>query len=115
MTTFSSPGAGCLDHGARAGTVALFLRTESRSGQQVTAQAPYALGPFVIDGAAASVRVRHTTPGAPTRDVVIDMCLGPATTRCCTRRPPDRSAEWMICPPMVQSSTSPNATGESTA
>jgi hypothetical protein len=41
------------------------------SGQRVTAQVPFVLGPYVIDGAAASVAVRHTGPGAPTRDVVI--------------------------------------------
>ncbi|GAA3057988.1 hypothetical protein GCM10010464_23200 [Pseudonocardia yunnanensis] len=46
------------------------------SGQQVTAQVPYVLSPFVIDRAAASVLVRHTTPGAPMRDVVIDTRLG---------------------------------------
>jgi hypothetical protein len=46
------------------------------SGQQVTAQVPYVLSPFVIDGAAASVLVRHTTPSAPMRDVVIDTRLG---------------------------------------
>jgi hypothetical protein len=46
------------------------------SGQQVTAQVPYVLSPFVIDGAAASVLVRRTTPSAPMRDVVIDTRLG---------------------------------------
>ncbi|GAA1177726.1 hypothetical protein [Pseudonocardia alaniniphila] len=51
-----------------------FLDPDSR--QQVTAQVPYVLSPFVIDGAAASVLVRHTTPGAPIRDVVIDTRLG---------------------------------------
>jgi len=41
------------------------------SGQQVTAQVPCVLSPFIIDGAAASVAVRHMGPGVPTRDVVI--------------------------------------------
>jgi hypothetical protein len=41
------------------------------TGQQVTAQVPFVLSPFIIDGAAASVAVRHTGPGVPTRDVVI--------------------------------------------
>ena len=45
------------------------------SGQEITARVPYVLSPFVIDGAAASVLVRHTTPGAPMRDVVIDTRL----------------------------------------
>jgi len=46
------------------------------SGQQVTAQVPFVLGPFVIDGAAASVWVRHTTPADPNQNVVIDTRLG---------------------------------------
>ena len=46
------------------------------SGQQITAQVPFVLSPFVIDGAAASVWVRHLPPGAPNQDVVIDTRLG---------------------------------------
>jgi hypothetical protein len=41
------------------------------TGEQVTAQVPFVLSPFLIDGAAASVKVRHMGPGVPTRDVVI--------------------------------------------
>jgi hypothetical protein len=41
------------------------------TGQQVTAQVPFVLSPFIIDGAAASVAVRHMGPGVPTGDVVI--------------------------------------------
>jgi hypothetical protein len=46
------------------------------SGQQVTAQVPFVLGPFIIDGAAASVAVRHMGPGVPARDVVISASRG---------------------------------------
>jgi hypothetical protein len=41
------------------------------SGQQVTAQVPFVLSPFIVDGAAASLAVRHMGPGVPARDVVI--------------------------------------------
>jgi hypothetical protein len=41
------------------------------AGEQLTAQVPFVLSPFLIDGAAASVKVRHMGPGVPTRDVVI--------------------------------------------
>jgi hypothetical protein len=41
------------------------------TGQRVTAQVPFVLSPFIIDGAAASVVVRHMGPGVATRDVVI--------------------------------------------
>jgi hypothetical protein len=41
------------------------------TGQRVTAQVPFVLSPFIIDGAAASVVVRHPGPGVATRDVVI--------------------------------------------
>ena len=41
------------------------------TGQQVTAQVPFVLSPFIIDGAAASVVVRHMGPGVATGDVVI--------------------------------------------
>ncbi|GAA3102552.1 hypothetical protein GCM10010464_77540 [Pseudonocardia yunnanensis] len=46
------------------------------SGQQVTARVPFVLSPFVIDGAAAGVWVRHTTPDARNRQTVIDTRLG---------------------------------------
>ncbi|GAA1252079.1 hypothetical protein GCM10009609_14270 [Pseudonocardia aurantiaca] len=46
------------------------------SGQQVTARVPFVLSPFIIDGAAASVAVRHMGPGVPARDVVISASRG---------------------------------------
>lgn len=46
------------------------------SGQQVTAQVPFLLSPFVIDGAAADVSVRHMTPDVPAYDVVISVDRG---------------------------------------
>ncbi|WP_433286485.1 hypothetical protein ACQPZQ_30535 [Pseudonocardia sp. CA-142604] len=46
------------------------------SGRQVVAQVPFVLSPFLIDGAAASVWVRHLAPDTPNRDVVIDTRLG---------------------------------------
>jgi hypothetical protein len=49
---------------------------EQDSGQQVTAQVPFVLGPYMIDGAAASLAVRHMGPGVPDRDVVISASRG---------------------------------------
>ena len=46
------------------------------SGQQTTAQVPFVLSPFIIDGAAASVSVRHMGPGDSARDVVINARRG---------------------------------------
>jgi hypothetical protein len=46
------------------------------TGRQVTAQVPFVLSPFIIDGAAASVAVRHMGPGVPARDVVINASRG---------------------------------------
>lgn len=46
------------------------------SGQQCTAQVPFVFGPFMIDGAAASVLVRHMDPDAPARDVAISVKRG---------------------------------------
>ena len=46
------------------------------SGGQVTAQVPFVLSPFMIDGAAASVAVRHMGPGVPAGDVVIGAIRG---------------------------------------
>ena len=73
-------------HAARETPVVLQHRVESEritmpfrdqdSGQQITAQVPFVLGPFVIDGAAASVAVRHMGPGVPARDVVISVSQG---------------------------------------
>ena len=46
------------------------------SGQQVTAQVPYVLSPYIVDGAAASLAVRHMGPGVPAGDVVISVSRG---------------------------------------
>ncbi|MEN3267019.1 MAG: hypothetical protein V7646_3913 [Pseudonocardia sp.] len=86
-------------HAARESPLVLQHRVESDritmpfrdqdSGQQVTAQVPFVLSPFMIDGAAASVMVRHMGPGAPARDVVINMRRGAHTnTVLLTPEPP---------------------------
>jgi uncharacterized circularly permuted ATP-grasp superfamily protein len=49
---------------------------DRESGRQVTAQVPFVLSPFMIDGAAASVGVRHMSPDAVARDVVISVSRG---------------------------------------
>ena len=46
------------------------------TGRQVTAQVPFVLGPYLIDGAAASVAVRHMGPDVPSQDVVISANRG---------------------------------------
>ncbi|HEY4418704.1 MAG TPA: hypothetical protein VGN22_04270, partial [Pseudonocardia sp.] len=46
------------------------------SGRRVTAQVPFVLGPYLIDGAAASVAVRHMGPDVPSHDVVIGASRG---------------------------------------
>jgi hypothetical protein len=46
------------------------------SGRQVTAQVPFVLGPYLIDGAPASVAVRHMGPDVPSQDVVIGASRG---------------------------------------
>ena len=46
------------------------------SGQQTTAQVPFVLSPFIIDGAAASVSVRHMGPDVSAQDVVINVRRG---------------------------------------
>ena len=71
---------------ARAAPVVLQQHVESdrirmpfhdrETGQQITAQVPFVLSPFIIDGAAASIKLRHMGPGAPTRDVVIGAVRG---------------------------------------
>jgi hypothetical protein len=73
-------------HAARESPVVLQRRVESdritmpfrdrETGQQVTAQVPFVLSPFMIDGAAASILVRHMAPGVPAGDVVIGMGRG---------------------------------------
>jgi hypothetical protein len=49
---------------------------DQETGQQVTAQVPFVLSPFMIDGGAASVGVRHAGPGVPAGDVVISASRG---------------------------------------
>jgi hypothetical protein len=49
---------------------------DQESGQQVTAQVPFVLGPYMIDGAAASIAVRHMGPGVAAGDVVISAIRG---------------------------------------
>jgi hypothetical protein len=44
---------------------------EPDSGQQITAQVPFVLSPFMIDGAAAGIYLRHMGPHVPAGDVVI--------------------------------------------
>jgi hypothetical protein len=51
-----------------------FIDQESR--RTVEAPVPFVLSPFMIDGAAASVGVRHLGPDAPCRDVVISVSRG---------------------------------------
>ncbi len=46
------------------------------SGQQLSARVPFLLSPFLIDGAAADVSVRHMTPDATDHDVVISVSRG---------------------------------------
>lgn len=46
------------------------------SGEQVTARVPFVLSPFIVDGAAASVGLRHMGPSAPAGDVVISVSRG---------------------------------------
>jgi hypothetical protein len=46
------------------------------SGRQVEVHVPFVLSPYVIDGAAASVAVRHMGPGVPDGDVVISASRG---------------------------------------
>jgi hypothetical protein len=64
-----------LQHRVESGRIAMPFRDRD-SGHQVTAQVPFVLSPFIIDGAAASVAVRHTGPDVPARDVVISAGRG---------------------------------------
>lgn len=49
---------------------------DQESGRRVTAQVPLVLSPFMIDGMAASVGVRHMCPDTPAGDVVISANRG---------------------------------------
>lgn len=46
------------------------------TGQQLSAQVPFVLSPFMVDHHAASVGVRHMPPHAPTEDVIIGVSRG---------------------------------------
>jgi hypothetical protein len=73
-------------HAARESPVVLQRRVESDritmpfldrdSGQEIVAQVPLVLSPFMIDGGAASVGVRHMGPGVGAGDVVIGASRG---------------------------------------
>jgi hypothetical protein len=49
---------------------------DQESGQQASASVPFLLSPFLVDGAAADVSVRHMLPDVPTGDVVIAVDRG---------------------------------------
>jgi hypothetical protein len=49
---------------------------DRESGEQVDASVPFLLSPFLIDGAAADVSVRHMTPDVPDHDVIISVDHG---------------------------------------
>lgn len=49
---------------------------DTESGEQVTALVPFVLSPFIVDGAAASVGLRHMGPDVPAGDVVISVSRG---------------------------------------
>jgi hypothetical protein len=78
--------ASAVAHAAHESVVVLQHRVESDritmpfrdqdSGQQVTARVPFVLSPYMIDGAAASLAVRHMGPGVPAGDVVISVSRG---------------------------------------
>ncbi|HEY0543092.1 MAG TPA: hypothetical protein VGD53_32355 [Actinoallomurus sp.] len=77
-----------LQHRVESDRITMLFRDQD-SGQQVTAQVPFVLSPFMIDGAAASVMVRHMGPGVPAGDVVINMRRGAHTnTVLLTPEPP---------------------------
>jgi hypothetical protein len=65
------------------------------SGRQISAQVPYVLGPYMIDGAAASVAVRHMGPDVPVGDVVISASRGAyQSTALLAQEPPHGSRSW---------------------
>jgi hypothetical protein len=49
---------------------------DQTSGGQHSAEVPFLLSPFMIDGAIADISVRHMTPDVPDHDVVIAVDLG---------------------------------------
>jgi hypothetical protein len=64
-----------LQHRVESDRIAMPFRDQD-SGQQITARVPFVLGPYIIDGVAASVAVRHMGPDVPARDVVISTSRG---------------------------------------
>jgi hypothetical protein len=64
-----------LQHRVRSDRIMMPFRDQD-SGRQVSAQVPFVLSPYIIDGAAASVAVRHMGPGVPAGDVVISASRG---------------------------------------
>jgi hypothetical protein len=64
-----------LQHRVESDRITMPFRDQD-TGQQVSAQVPFVLSPFIIDGAAASLAVRHMGPGVPTGDVVISASRG---------------------------------------
>ncbi|MGY1621485.1 hypothetical protein ACI789_04725 [Geodermatophilus sp. SYSU D00965] len=64
-----------LQRRVRSDRVAIPFRDQD-SGRQVEVQVPFVLSPYMIDGAAASVAVRHMGPGVPDGDVVISASRG---------------------------------------
>lgn len=49
---------------------------DRESGRQVNVRVPYVLSPYMIDGAASDVGVRHAGPESPVGDVVISVSKG---------------------------------------
>jgi hypothetical protein len=64
-----------LQHRVQSDRITMPFRDQN-SGRQVSAQVPFVLSPYIIDGAAASVAVRHMGPGVPAGDVVISASRG---------------------------------------
>jgi hypothetical protein len=76
-----------LQHRVESDRITMPFRDQD-SGQQVTAQVPFVLSPYVIDGAAASLAVRHMGPGVPARDVVISASRGAYQSTALLAQPP---------------------------
>ncbi|HEY6797866.1 MAG TPA: hypothetical protein VI248_24585 [Kineosporiaceae bacterium] len=75
IDSVAAKGPVVLQRRVESGHLAMPFYDRSR-GQQVLAQVPFVLSPFIIDGAAASVAVRHPGPGVASGSVVISASLG---------------------------------------
>jgi hypothetical protein len=64
-----------LQHRVESDRITMPFRDQD-SGRQVSAQVPFVLSPYIIDGAAASLAVRHMGPAVPAGDVVISASRG---------------------------------------